>query len=63
MDEIIGFEHIDKIINIDQQPIGRTPRSNPSTYVKLFDPIRELFAQLPVSKMRGYTPGKDFLSM
>ncbi|HQC31168.1 MAG TPA: excinuclease ABC subunit UvrA, partial [Candidatus Cloacimonas sp.] len=49
MDEIIGLEHIDKIITIDQQPIGRTPRSNPSTYVKLFDPIRELFAQLPAS--------------
>ncbi|HPB19112.1 MAG TPA: excinuclease ABC subunit UvrA, partial [Candidatus Cloacimonas sp.] len=58
MDEIIGLEHIDKIITIDQQPIGRTPRSNPSTYVKLFDPIRELFAQLPASKMRGYTPGR-----
>jgi len=58
MDEIKGIEHIDKIITIDQQPIGRTPRSNPSTYVKLFDPIRELFAQLPASKMRGYTPGR-----
>jgi len=58
MDEIIGLEHIDKIITIDQQPIGRTPRSNPSTYVKLFDPIRELFAQLPASKMRGYSPGR-----
>lgn len=58
MDEIKGLEHIDKIITIDQQPIGRTPRSNPCTYVKLFDPIRYLFAQLPASKMRGYTPGR-----
>ena len=53
-----GFEHIDKIITIDQQPIGRTPRSNPCTYIKLFDPIRNLFAELPASKMRGYKPGR-----
>ncbi len=58
IDDIRGIEEIDKIITIDQQPIGRTPRSNPSTYVKLFDPIRELFAQLPASKMHGYTPGR-----
>jgi excinuclease ABC subunit A len=58
MDEIRGIEYIDKIITIDQQPIGRTPRSNPSTYVKLFDPIRQLFAQLPASKIRGYKPGR-----
>ncbi len=58
MDTITGVEHIDKIISIDQQPIGRTPRSNPSTYIKLFDPIRNLFAQLPASKMRGYKPGR-----
>jgi len=53
-----GAEHIDKIINIDQSPIGRTPRSNPATYVGLFTPIRELFSQLPESKARGYKPGR-----
>ena len=56
--QIIGFEHFDKVINIDQQPIGRTPRSNPATYIKLFDPIRNLFSQLPASKLRGYKPGR-----
>jgi excinuclease ABC subunit A len=55
---ISGIEDIDKIISIDQQPIGRTPRSNPTTYIKLFDPIRNLFAQLPASKIRGYTAGR-----
>jgi excinuclease ABC subunit A len=55
---IEGIEHIDKVIEIDQKPIGRTPRSNPATYVKLFDPIRNLFTQLPDSKMRGYKPGR-----
>jgi len=58
MDKITGTEHIDKVIAIDQQPIGRTPRSNPCTYIKLFDPIRNLFAQLPASKVRGYTAGR-----
>lgn len=58
MQEIRGIEHIDKIITIDQQPIGRTPRSNPCTYIKLFDPIRNLFAELPASKLRGYKPGR-----
>jgi excinuclease ABC subunit A len=53
-----GLEHIDKIINIDQSPIGRTPRSNPGTYTKMFDAIRSLFADLPESKVRGYTPGR-----
>jgi excinuclease ABC subunit A len=57
-DKITGLEHLDKIINIDQSPIGRTPRSNPATYTKLFDPIRALFAELPESKMRGYRPGR-----
>jgi excinuclease ABC subunit A len=57
-DSISGLEHIDKVIAIDQQPIGRTPRSNPSTYIKLFDPIRNLFALLPASKVRGYTAGR-----
>src|SRR5690606_22936619 len=55
---IDGLEHLDKVIDIDQSPIGRTPRSNPATYTGLFTPIRELFAQLPESKMRGYGPGR-----
>ena len=53
-----GVEHIDKIINIDQSPIGRTPRSNPATYVGFFNDIRDLFAELPESKVRGYLPGR-----
>jgi excinuclease ABC subunit A len=57
-DSITGIEHIDKVINIDQQPIGKTPRSNPATYIKLFDPIRELFSQLPSSKIKGYKAGR-----
>lgn len=55
---IEGIEHLDKIINIDQSPIGRTPRSNPGTYTGLFDEIRKLFAELPESKVRGYKPGR-----
>jgi excinuclease ABC subunit A len=55
---ITGLEHLDKVIDIDQQPIGRTPRSNPATYVKLFDLIRELFAQTPEAKVRGYEVGR-----
>ncbi len=57
-EKIDGLEHIDKIIEIDQSPIGRTPRSNPSTYTGLFTFIRDLFAQLPESKVRGYGPGR-----
>ncbi|MEM5948873.1 excinuclease ABC subunit UvrA [Spirochaetia bacterium 38H-sp] len=57
-DSIEGVEAIDKLINIDQSPIGRTPRSNPATYVGLFTPIRELFAGIPESKARGYKPGR-----
>ncbi|RMF77883.1 MAG: excinuclease ABC subunit UvrA [Chloroflexi bacterium] len=57
-DSIEGVEHIDKIINIDQSPIGRTPRSNPGTYTKMFDAIRSLFAELPESKIRGYSAGR-----
>jgi len=56
--EIIGLENIDKVVVIDQSPIGRTPRSNPSTYTGAFTPIRELFSVLPESKIRGYTPGR-----
>lgn len=54
-DEILGIEHIDKVVEIDQSPIGRTPRSNPATYTKTFDLIRELFAATPLAKMRGYS--------
>jgi excinuclease ABC subunit A len=57
-ERIEGIEHLDKIINIDQSPIGRTPRSNPGTYTGLFDEIRKLYAELPESKMRGYKPGR-----
>lgn len=57
-DEIKGLNNLDKIINIDQSPIGRTPRSNPGTYTGLFNHIRDLFAELPESKMRGYKPGR-----
>ena len=55
---LTGLENIDKAIDIDQSPIGRTPRSNPSTYVKLFDLIRDLYTQLPESKLRGFKPGR-----
>ena len=57
-DSIEGLEHIDKVINIDQSPIGRTPRSNPTTYTGAFTPIRELFASLPDARVRGYAPGR-----
>jgi excinuclease ABC subunit A len=57
-DRLIGTEHIDKVINIDQSPIGRTPRSNPATYTGTFTPIRELFALVPEARMRGYMPGR-----
>src|SRR5262249_2420001 len=55
---IEGLEHLDKLIAIDQSPIGRTPRSNPATYIKLADDIRDLYAKLPESKARGYKPGR-----
>ena len=55
---ILGLEHLDKVIDIDQAPIGRTPRSNPATYTGLFTPIRELFAEMPEAKLRGYGPGR-----
>jgi excinuclease ABC subunit A len=57
-DRIEGVEHIDKVVDIDQSPIGRTPRSNPATYTGAFDQIRALFAQLPESRTRGYGPGR-----
>ena len=57
-DDIDGMDLLDKVIDINQSPIGRTPRSNPATYTTLFTPIRELFASLPDSKLRGYTPGR-----
>lgn len=57
-EEIIGVEHIDKIINIDQSPIGRTPRSNPATYTGVFDLIREIFTMVPEAKARGYKQGR-----
>ena len=57
-DEIHGMEHLDKVVDIDQSPIGRTPRSNPATYTGLFTPIRELFAQTQDARMRGYKPGR-----
>jgi excinuclease ABC subunit A len=57
-DDILGVEHVDKVINIDQSPIGRTPRSNPGTYTGLFDHIRALYAEMPESKVRGYKPGR-----
>jgi len=55
---ITGLDHLDKIIDIDQSPIGRTPRSNPATYTGVFTPVRELFAELPEAKIRGYGPGR-----
>ncbi len=55
---IEGLEYVDKVVHVDQMPIGRTPRSNPATYTGLFQPIRELFAELPESRMRGYPPGR-----
>ncbi len=57
-ERLTGIEHLDKVIDIDQSPIGRTPRSNPATYTGLFAPIRDLFAELPESKLRGYGPGR-----
>ena len=57
-EEIRGIENFDKVIDIDQSPIGRTPRSNPATYTGMFDPIRDLFAQMPEAKMRGYQKGR-----
>ena len=57
-EEMLGIEHFDKVINVDQSPIGRTPRSNPATYTGLFTPIRELMAEVPVARERGYGPGR-----
>jgi excinuclease ABC subunit A len=57
-ERILGLEHIDKIVEIDQTPIGRTPRSNPATYTQVFSPIRDLYAMLPEARERGYKPGR-----
>src|SRR5699024_4527497 len=57
-DEVHGIDNLDKVISVDQSPIGRTPRSNPGTYTKVFDHIRKLFAELPESKIRGYDQGR-----
>ena len=57
-DAVVGVENIDKVVNIDQSPIGRTPRSNPATYTGAFTPIRELFSNLPEARVRGYKPGR-----
>ena len=57
-DALTGIEHVDKVVNIDQSPIGRTPRSNPATYTGAFTPIRELFSTLPEARARGYAPGR-----
>jgi excinuclease ABC subunit A len=62
-DGIEGLDLIDKVIDVDQSPIGRTPRSNPATYTGVFTPIRELFAELPEAKMRGYEPGIACLNL
>jgi excinuclease ABC subunit A len=55
---VLGLQHLDKVIDVDQSPIGRTPRSNPATYTGVFTPIRELFAEMPEAKIRGYGPGR-----
>ena len=57
-DEMEGLDNFDKVINVDQSPIGRTPRSNPATYTGLFTPIRELFAEVPAARERGYEAGR-----
>lgn len=57
-DSVEGLEHLDKVVDVDQTPLGRTPRSNPATYTKMFDEIRKLFAELPESKIRAYKPGR-----
>src|SRR5690606_33483280 len=55
---VTGLEHLDKVVHVDQSPIGRTPRSNPATYTGVWDHVRKLFAETPEAKVRGYTPGR-----
>src|SRR5690606_12731184 len=55
---VAGLEHLDKVVHVDQSPIGRTPRSNPATYTGVWDHVRKLFAETPEAKVRGYTPGR-----
>ena len=57
-DTILGLKHLDKVVAVDQQPIGRTPRSNPATYTGVFDKIRKLFSDTTEAKVRGYLPGR-----
>src|SRR5438094_10632925 len=61
--EVYGLNFIDKVINVDQSPIGRTPRSNPATYTGVFTYIRELFSEMPEARVRGYKPGRFSLNV
>ena len=62
-ESIEGLENIDKVVDVDQSPIGRTPRSNPATYTGVFSDIRNLFVSLPEAKIRGYKPGRVYFKV